>query len=212
MNDEKQNKVDVHILLHPEQPERQKNLKRVERKLLKVPFDVKLHKLQGVKDHIGQGRFEGFSMGQEPYVSFVDDDDDVEHKVFRKCIDILDNNPELDAVVTDEIHVVEGKVKKPLRMNLPRCGELYNLKTARYIHRLVVLRRESIEPYLDMLKELPTLCEFTVYVKMIQDGCKFVHLDDVGYYWFVHDKGSKSMKAHPSQTTIDMLKNMYQRD
>jgi len=200
--------IDIHILQHPQQ-DRTTHLKRVLRKLGKIPDLVNIFLTPGVDRHIGLGRMQGFSLGTSDYVTFIDDDDDIEPNIFQDCIDLLDGDDSIDAVVTDERHVIDGKIKKPLRKWLPVDGQQYDIETARYIHHLVVFRRSSIQPYLDMLQNWPDLCEFTMCGKMILDGKKFIHLDKVGYYWYLHPNNARNMKIVPSQDTIEMMKTMY---
>jgi hypothetical protein len=200
--------IDMHILIHPTH-DRSVHLKRVLRKLGKIPHLVNVIQLDGTYMHIGMGRMQGFSSGNSDYVTFMDDDDDISTDVFQSCIDILDNDSSIDAVVTDERHVINGKIKTPLRKWLPMDGEQYSIQTARYIHHLVVLRRTSIQPYIDMLQNWPDLCEFNLYGNMILDGKKFIHLDKVGYYWYQHDNNARSLRIPPSQDTINLLKQMY---
>lgn len=205
------NKIDLHILKRV-LPDKSPHTKRVKLKLGKIRKLVEVHELVSHEEHIGARRAEGFSVGEQPYVSFMDEEDDIEPNVFQRCIEVLDANPDIDAVVTDERHIIGGRVKAPLRVGLPGDGELYSIETARYIHHMVVLRRSSLQPYMSQLQNWPVMCEFTLYGKMILDGCKFMHIDRVGYYWYAHNDRVQIAETPLSPETLSIMKSMYRRD
>lgn len=81
--------LDVHILTLPERRE------KLEACLASVrPTRATVRVLPGVPGHIGRGRFEAFGGAQEPFVTYVDDDDLVVPGLIDEILHVLEANPD----------------------------------------------------------------------------------------------------------------------
>lgn len=202
-------KIDFHVLLHPNQ-----NRVSTQRALLEnisLCPSLVMHTVKGIDRHIGEGRYIGFTQGKEKYCSFADDDDRVNTEVFSECLNILEGDPTIDAVVTSSLVTKNGKGFYKLHpYNKMRTGDVYTLSTARFIHPIIVFRRRSLNPYLYRLKGWPDLCEFSLIGSMLLDGLKFVHLNEVGYYWYRHGEGVRSLKIKPAKDSLEILAHLIQ--
>lgn len=76
---------------------------------------VFLHLVPGVVGHLGQARDRGYAQGQQPYVTFVDDDDWVEPQAFQRVIETLLKFPDTPGITTGEYTFFDNgaKVAKP---------------------------------------------------------------------------------------------------
>lgn len=70
-------------------------------------FPVTVHVIDGVPDHIGRARSQGYALGNEPYVAYVDDDDWVETDAFSCLHDAMISNA--TAIYTRETTWQHGK-------------------------------------------------------------------------------------------------------
>lgn len=74
------------------------------------PF-VNVHTVQGIQGDIFQGRMLGFDHGDAEYVSFADDDDDINSDEYHKIVRyVYDNKP--DALYTNSYKIVNGSTSK----------------------------------------------------------------------------------------------------
>lgn len=170
--------IDIHLLQHPRQ-DRLDNILSLTEKLSGVP-GVYLQILQGHKDNITTGRLQGFNSGWQKYVSFVDDDDDILPEIIPQCVEILEANPHLAAVVTMEQQNNKSSCIIPHRKSQEL---LISPKELNYVHHLVVLRRSILNKYLPILNKANAFPEFTLWATMLLDGCKFYYLPKLGYIW-----------------------------
>lgn len=93
--------LDVHILTRPETPaDWQAQCLDSVRIAARVAGDVTVTVVPGYDGHIGRGRAEGFRAGSAPYVTYVDDDDQVAPCIFAAVHQALVEQP--DAVFTAE--------------------------------------------------------------------------------------------------------------
>lgn len=190
--------IDFHVLSHPTQ-------RRVCFEFVHPRCAV--HRVPGVDRHIGRGRFEGFSRGTAPYVSFYDDDDTLELGVIDKILGRLDADPTVDAVCTNEYVLRNGSrrgAKKPIK-----DGNTLRLRDVAHVHHLVVVRRATILPFLPLLLRWPDWCEFSLWVSMVKAGCKFQWMSDFGYMWVIHDQNAKSLKIELNPESVALVKEIY---
>lgn len=166
-----------------------------------------IHKVSGVANHIGEGRFAGFTQGVNKYVSFYDDDDSLNLHVIDKIIERMENDSSIDAVCTNENVLQNGILKsrkKPLK-----DGAVLRLRDVSHVHHLVVVRRKSIEPFLNLLLDWPDWCEFSLWATMVKSGCKFSWMSDFGYTWVMHEQNAKSMKIKPNASSVALIKEIF---
>lgn len=86
--------LDVHVLLFKSNPSwLDQCVTSISQAVSRAPFEVTVHFIEGVIGHIGVGRKDGFSRGNHPYVSFVDDDDWLERDAFSCLEEALLDKP-----------------------------------------------------------------------------------------------------------------------
>ena len=164
---------------------------------------INLHCISGVDGDIGIGRYRGFSSGTAEFVSFVDDDDYIVPGVFQKCYDVMDQHPEACGVITKEQRLVGGELLPP--DNIPVDSWV---KTVIYMHHIIMVRREVVEPLLPVLKEWKMGSEDILWASILSSGQRFQILDDVGYIWRVHDSGAHKT-INLTDKYRDKMKELY---
>lgn len=166
--------IDVHIVTHPSKDTK-----------LNVEYlcsHLMFHQINtivtpGIDKNIGQSRYNGFIQSKSKYVTFVDDDDDVDPTAILHCTQLLDEDDSLDGICTN--YITNNKANcSPLIDN-----EIVTLDRVHYIHQLIVLRRTSLEPYLDIMRQCNDLCEFTTWTHMINDKKRIKYVNLIGYHW-----------------------------
>lgn len=181
-------RVDVHVLSYSEPwSSLQKTLKSLE----SLPCNVWLV-MGGFPGSIGAARAFAFTLGAAEFVSFVDDDDEIDQSAFSACLEVLEQNPEVVGVYTDTAHVhpsgrrdveKKGRPWRPLRQ-LMRAPEITHLK---------LMRRSHVEPYLDELARWPTYEEYVLCGLMTEHG-PWRHLPIVGAYKRYKPASESSMR------------------
>jgi hypothetical protein len=140
----------------------------------RASFPVVVHTVNGVSGHIGRARAAAYSLGSQPYVTCVDDDDYVLPHAFSQMSDALHSG--VSAVCTPEqtlqnVHLSPGAPRHHLiayRRELlidhtqwPSCGDVaqmhvigadaVNMPSPAYVHRLYmdskarVMRRANLD-------------------------------------------------------------------
>lgn len=122
--------IDIHVLTHS--GTRDDWLEQCLSSMRDQPCTV--HVVSGEEGHIGQGRAAGFSLGEHPYVGYVDSDDYVLPGAMAACLSALTHHA---AVCTDEIATV-GDVEVAQHS----------------LHHLYVARREAVLPLLPSIAQL----------------------------------------------------------
>jgi hypothetical protein len=174
------NKVDVHLLHMPEEINTIGDLDD--------PHIV-VHHLNGIVDGILKARTIGFNSGTEPYVSFVDPDDEVNLSAFKQCIDVLDANPHLGGVYTNStiIHF-RDHVPDKVKYRDDHEWSLDWMKTSTPVHQLMVGRREIVTQAINNIPaELgvgrTALAEQLIYAHMaVLAPFQFINIQ--GYTWY----------------------------
>ena len=93
--------LDVHVAVLPQTPAEwvARCLSSVEAAASRAPFPVHVHVVDGVPGHVGKARERGYACGSAPFVTYVDDDDEVLPEGFAMLP--LERNPA--AVFTAEV-------------------------------------------------------------------------------------------------------------
>lgn len=141
---------------------------------------VTVHVLPGIINGQGQARANGFRKGDAEFVSYADPDDAIIPGAFQLCFDVLDQNPELDGVWT-------AQRSNPMSMPDTVIDDTHYKQPEypRYafdIHHLVVIRRTSLEPYLDELATWTGGCEKGLWIRMVESGRHFQFIPHIGYF------------------------------
>jgi hypothetical protein len=112
--------LDVHVMVLPgRDPDKVRQcMESVGAAIARAPFPIEMHILEGTEGHIGVGRYDGYTRGHQPYMTYVDDDDYVLPHAFLQMADALDNSIYL-AVSTPELierngYTLEGKQRHHL--------------------------------------------------------------------------------------------------
>lgn len=191
--------VDFHILRHP-----------VYARACPAYVDdgvCKFFEVIGYAGHIGRGRYNGFILGSSPYVSFIDDDDEVDLSHMADIVALLEADPTIDAVCTDELQLVDGEIRK--HNKFIQTGHKLSLRQLRHVHHLVVVRRSSLAPFLYKLLQWPIWSEFALWITMHKAGCNFVWYNEPCYMWKCHEQGAKSMGIKPTDEVRALVKEMF---
>lgn len=166
-------RVDVHVLAYLESPE---SLANALRRLESLPCNVWVVR-GGFPGHIGAARSFAFGLGESEYVSFVDDDDEIEPEAFGPCLEALESNPACVGVYTDTVHVhPDGRHERRRKRPWSPIDQLANF--AEILH-LKLMRRAAVMPYRYELTHWPTLEEYVLCGLMAERG-DWVHLPIVG--------------------------------
>lgn len=151
---------------------------------------ITLWPIDRIEGDTAAARERGFRCGTLPYVSFVDPDDMVVPGIFQQCADLLDENPDLVGVYTDELLVNRRGEYLMDGWSLDDTPFLrfgYRQALMQGIHHLHVLRREVVEQCLPLkTKRMP---EPVLMHELAQFG-DLHHLCEVGYFWRIHGKNT----------------------
>lgn len=103
--------LDVHILIQPDIPREwvEQCLESVSDAAACAGYPVYVHVLDGVAGHIGKGRSAGYARGDQPYVTYVDNDDYVLPSAFAALGDAFAQSP--DAIFPAESTLQNGHLR-----------------------------------------------------------------------------------------------------
>ena len=104
--------IDVHIIVMPDRRRdwAEQCLDSVSDAAALAGFPVYGHVVEGVPGHIGKARAAGYALGDQPYVTFVDDDDYVLPHAFSQMADAL--RAGVSAVCTPELTLQNGQYRR----------------------------------------------------------------------------------------------------
>ncbi len=193
--------IDVHTLAHPTQDRRASTL-RLGAQLESEP--VAHHVTPGKILQLGAARAEGFSRGVEPYVSFVDDDDEIVPGIFDEILTRFDQEPDLAGVCTEE-RIVGRDGEDVLKFRRP----YYRRQDFRNVHHLVVYRRDAVLPHLAALAEIEHCPEPYLACAILCAGGKIAHLPRCGYVWYRHAGGVSSSGLSQGAAETALYKHAY---
>jgi hypothetical protein len=174
--------IDVHILNLPN--ERQDWLQACLHSLEGHP--VQVHLIEGIKNHVGQGRILGFSQGHSDWVSFVDDDDLVKPGAFASVLESIVQFPQADAIFTREESIDQnGVLLHPAKSIPERFSVSHVYQFFRWDHHLMVFRRSKLEPLLPKLLNFPMGCNSLISHFFLKNYCCIMN-PYIGYQWRMH--------------------------
>jgi hypothetical protein len=131
--------IDVHMIDGGKFPK----LAAQNREAVKHPL-ITLHDAPWVDQNLRLARLQGFSMGTNPYVSFIDDDDDVlDVSWIGEAVQILEGNPGISAVYPRYETYHNGRSIKTLPIQDPWNAELHR-RPPPVAHHLTIMRRENV--------------------------------------------------------------------
>lgn len=155
---------------------------------------VHVHALDAIDGKMGEARALGFSTGTAPYVSYLDSDDRVVPGTYQQCIDYLDEHPDIDIVFTLEERIDgEGQIigESVMERKVHSIGRKCNpwtVRSLKYIHQIVVSRREAVESHLEFIKDWGGLADKALWAQQMLHGSRFALLPIVGHHWRQHSR------------------------
>lgn len=158
---------------------------------------VNIHFLKHVDNEHGKLRMKGFSMGNSPYVSLVDDDDIVIPGIFDRAIMIMEKG--YSAYYSN--HYVMNAEGNVYGKRFDKLAPPIGFSQANQMHHVVVYRREIIQPVLSYLNGVKLFDKLLLNLKSIYDGRVYGE-NKMGLYWRVHDEGihkKENIKENPKE-------------
>lgn len=170
--------IDVHILYMPgDNPEWTA--------LLKSDLDrqgVTQTWLPGEVDKIGKRRSEAFEMSTKKYVAYADPDDRIPDGTYQRCLDYLENHPDVIAVYTGQSIIDKyGKIVKTV---IDKYDPVRHHRDVQHVHGTVVARREYALQTVDKLRIAPV--ERWVYSLLLVQLGKVIGLPIDGNHYRRH--------------------------
>lgn len=204
--------IDVHILHLPDENQHWWDL--CQNSLQNHPINI--FNCAGIPNNSPEARRLGYQHGTAPYVSFVDPDDIVSPGVFQKCLDVLENNPDICGVYTlsdtiDEYgNSIDVHFSHPFR---EWSIEIMNNNLLE-IHQICVMRREYVETYYNYLYcKIPqcNVYDNTMLYIHLATYKPWKALDFVGYTWRKRTDGThlgKNICPNQIKLTVEYIKNL----
>ena len=194
--------VDVHIL------KTKKDSKHLFEQCLKSlenePINIFIE--DGIIGDTGLARHLAFQKGDSEYVSYVDPDDLVVPGIFQKC---------MDAMTEDCAAVYSNENLIDINGTFIRSGEQINQtwsyvkmkNNPKFVHHVVVYKRELVERYSQNIKGFIMHSESLLNTLVSECGAKrFIHLNEVGYYWRLLTKDRKIDYKRELKVKNDIIK------
>lgn len=164
---------------------------------------VNIHTPPPVMGHIGRGRMAGFILGSAPYVSFVDDDDEVIPGSYQMCIDALEANPGAIGAYPDEILIdAEGNELGVSEFSSLDWTFSRQITLMPFVHHGVVMRRESVMPLLPELERWRKFPEQVLFGLLVNRG-NWIHVPVPGYKWRRH--GTQVTATHGNNEITEVV-------
>lgn len=204
--------IDVHILHLPD--ENQHWWKLCQESLQNHPINI--FNCDGIPNNSPEARRLGYQHGTAPYVSFIDPDDIVLPGTFQKCLDVLEENPDICGVYTlsdtidEDGNLIDVHFSHPFREWSVEIMDNNLLE----IHQTCVMRREYVETYYK--HHYYNVPQCNVY----DNTMLYIHLakykpwkaiDFVGYRWRKRIDGNHlGGNIYPNQIkhTFNYIKNL----
>jgi len=153
--------------------------------------------IDGKQGKIGHGRAESLNVGRNPYVSFVDPDDEIIPGIYGKIRANLGFYPEVlyhNELIVDStngtIHhgwMVDYTTIQVVPERLR--GFLWDSQNQRFAHHRGVFKKESALKYEKQLSKLHECCEGQLMQMMGTNG-EIKYLNEFGYIWNIHGKNT----------------------
>lgn len=144
---------------------------------------IRLHRLPGIRERVGQARAAGLARGTLPLVSFVDPDDRYEAGAFAHLADALDACPQAVLAYTDEALMDEDG--RPLGVRRLAYSAFHHAHSASHVHGLIVMRRSAVEPVLPRIADLDAGADWRL-TRLVARRGGVLHLPLIGRHWRQH--------------------------
>jgi hypothetical protein len=178
--------IDIHIIDSGHFPEN--FARQVER--LQHPL-VNVQVAEPVWGSVAEARRRAYALGSAPFVSWVDDDDEVLDLTWlQHARDILQRDQGVSAVYpcwrSTGALVGETPIHRRSLMTSHRASQPY-------AHHLTIMRREHVAPFFEEVGDRPLLRDQDILLaaSMARHG-RLVALPNMAYRWHLHDASARS--------------------
>lgn len=138
-----------------------------------------VHVVESQSTNIGARSAAGFAIGHHPYVAYLDNDDILLPEAIPAMLDVLDNNPELCGVYSDNQQIdADGAVM--FERKRAAWSAVAQLCKADYPHHLAIYKRSAVMPFLPMIAEFSTYSMFVLAGLVTQFG-SWEHVPVIAY-------------------------------
>jgi hypothetical protein len=179
--------VDIHMIDRGSYPEAAR-----QRELIQHPL-VQFQEGVYVLDNIREARYLSYSKGTCPYVSWIDDDDEVlDISWLDEAIEILESNPKISAVYPRYVIYEHGKVRETLPIQDPWNKNLHR-KSCPVAHHLTIMRREQVMAIQELYKDHPKMNRMPDMI-LTQTLLRYgvLHpISNIAYKWILRDNSSR---------------------
>lgn len=198
--------IDVHIAHLP--GERKDWWEECERSLDGQP--VTIYHTDGVIGDVRQARFNGYNLGSQEYVSYVDPDDRVLPGAFATLLSTLQADPSIAGAYSMSNRLNEAGEVVGLMHPFREYRRDYLQHHTGEIHQLAVVRRDII---LRVMTENwdnipPGGYAEIVYHAMVAREYDWKAVNHVGYEWRVHNNGAHLLDLMDRSKSIQQLKSI----
>ena len=188
--------IDLHILTIPGRE------KMLEKAIISADRpEIKIHIIkQSANSSINAGRAIGYAAGYCNYVACLDDDDIITGSL-QDAVDLLEANKHIAAAYYDELIVdSDGNEIGINQGSLP--GEWNPMQHLEFKapHHIAVIRREAIEPHLDLISKFSNYDIF-LSNSLIMDYGPLKHIEKTRYNWTIH-KDNTHIKLDKSELAL----------
>lgn len=200
--------IDVHVLhsQHEYQPWWEQCLQSLQNQ------PINIFELDGIPGDIRQARYNGFTQGTAPYVSFVDPDDFVYPDTYQKCLEELQLNPHVCGVYTMS-HVIRDDQVDLMHEYRPWSLELHSTNICE-VHQVTVMKRELVlDCYKQCFDDIPLHLYNQAYLYLhLAQHSPWKAINHIGYGWRDHNGGNHNIRIHQFPDGLMKLQNqVYNR-
>ena len=167
---------------------------------------VHLHVLPGIQGDVLNGRLLGFNLGSADYVSFIDDDDSLNHGDFIRFIEYLDTHRP-DAAYTNSL-----RNGQPLYQHTTWTRE-FHLQSHLPVHQLIAVKRDIMDQAIEAFLAFPHLDAIALWPEQVLYShvamlTNFVFLPDLFPYNWHHQHYRRSIDPVKLGEARDVMKSM----
>lgn len=185
------NEIDVHVLF-PSTWTIQTATWRDECMASLAGHPINVHQLSGIPGNLRQARFNGYSMGTAPYISFVDPDDVVHPGAFASALNTLIQAPSnICGAYTNYNMLSQYTGERRIRQLDNKWSRTRMISDMRLVHQIVVMKRDIVLPvYVNNWNSIPNIGnELFCLAILLAKQYNWIADPIVGYTWRIHAGG-----------------------
>lgn len=178
--------IDIHMIDSGRYPTEAEN----QRVTMRHPL-VKLQAAEYVHRNMREARYKGFGLGTNPYVSWIDDDDEVlDVSWLEQAVTLLENDPTIAGVYPRYETYHRGRVISQLPLQEPWTAELHRSPPP-VAHHLTIMRRENVMAIHELLKanQIMTREQDVLLTQAQLRFGRMVPLPNIAYRWHLRPGG-----------------------